>query len=403
MSDLEKTGGAIHTGPVEAQPVAVVADDEQNLLVDAALEKSIVCKFDPLVLPQMMIFTSLAYLDRSNVALAYTNLILPGNARVSGFEEGINLKGTQFNDISSLLFVTYVIFEVPWVIAVKRWGANKSFIQNYSRALVMRLLQGATEAELFPALTLVISTIWDCKDQGKRVSLLYMAGALSGAFGGLIAHGISVDGGAAWEKSVMLARKTREAECKGTDRFEWRYVRMAFTDTFVYGTATLFASFIPLFGFSTFLPTILKELGHTGIEANYLSIPCYVLAGFTLLLWTYLFDPGYLAMFLCAADIYPYTALLLTWRSVGMPLHIARKYQRCYKRSDLSFLGLAKVYQGQGNSVSLGMEVVACFGIGFVYFLLRRRDKQKEELLTSGVEDNRYAGEDRGLGFRYTL
>jgi hypothetical protein len=47
-----------------------------------------------------------------------------GNARVFGFEEDINLKGTQFNNISTLFYPTYVLFEVPWVMAVKRWGPN---------------------------------------------------------------------------------------------------------------------------------------------------------------------------------------------------------------------------------------------------------------------------------------
>ena len=42
-------------------------------------------------LPQMMILILIAYLDRSNI----------GNAVVFGFEEGLNLHGHQFNDISS--------------------------------------------------------------------------------------------------------------------------------------------------------------------------------------------------------------------------------------------------------------------------------------------------------------
>lgn len=95
-------------------------------------------------------------------------------------------------------------------MAVKRFGARSvlavamvawsivtlcsGFVQNYAQALVVRLLLGAAEAGLFPALTFLISTIWDRKDQAKRVSLLYMASAMSGAFGGLFAYAIQLMG-----------------------------------------------------------------------------------------------------------------------------------------------------------------------------------------------------------------
>lgn len=421
-----------------------------------------------------------------------------GNVRVFGFEEGIGLTGTQFNDISTVFYATYVLFEVPWVMAVKRWGANTvlavalvswstvtlctGFVQNYTQAIVMRLLLGATEAGLFPALTFVISTIWDRTHQAKRVSLLYMSSALSGAFGGLIAYGIQLMGerrglapwrwlfiiegiisvlvcGVAWftmpksaeeawfltpeEQALMQARKLRDSKYKGSDTFDWKYARMAFSDPFVYATSVLlFASSIPLFGFGTFLPTILKGLGHTGLEANYLSIPCYILAAFTLLFWTTLSDrmgkralcaflapipclvgyaivvatpsaaAGYFAMFMCAGGIYPYNALILTWvtnnlapdykRSVGMPLFTSL--------ANISGAVSSQIYPAwdgprymMGNSVSLGMESVACFGVFFVWLLLRRRDQKKDKLIAEGVEDNGHAGEDRGLDFKYTL
>ena len=55
-----------------------------------------------------------------------------------------------------------------------------------------------------------------------------------------------------------------------------------------------------------------------------------------------------------------------------------------------------------GNSVSLGMEALAMFGIGAIYLLLRRRNAKKDELLAQGVTDNGKQG-DRALDFKYAL
>jgi MFS family permease len=219
--------------------------------------------------------------------------------------------------VNTLFYVTYVVFETPWVMAVKRWGANSvlavaficwsavtigtGFIQNYGQAIVMRLLLGIFEAGLFPALTFVISTIYDRDAQAKRVAVLYGSSALSGAFGGLIAYGIQLMGArrglSAWrwlfivegcismvicgcalftlpktaetawfltedEKSLMRARTQRDIIYKGDNTFSWAYARMALSDPFIYLTSVLlFCSSIPLFGFGTFLPTIIKGLG----------------------------------------------------------------------------------------------------------------------------------------------
>lgn len=48
----------------------------------------------------------------------------------------------------------------------------------------------------------------------------------------------------------MQARKAREALYKGADEFNWKFVKQAVTDPFIYASALLlFCSSIPLFGF----------------------------------------------------------------------------------------------------------------------------------------------------------
>ena len=64
------------------------------------------------------------------------------------------------------------------------------------------------------------------------------------------------------EKAIMVARKQRNLVNRGTEEFSWSHVRVAFTDPIIYiASASFFSASIALFGFGTFLPTIIKGLG----------------------------------------------------------------------------------------------------------------------------------------------
>ncbi|KAL2207599.1 MFS general substrate transporter [Sarocladium strictum] len=293
-----------------------------EIYIDPVMERRIVTKFDWLVLPQFVIIIILGYLDRSNI----------GNARIFGFEADLGLKGNEFANLSSFFYVTYVIFEIPWVLALKAWGANTvmaiaivlwsavtigtGFIHNYQQGVGCRLALGFAEAGIFPALTFVVSTIYPRESQGKRVAVLYGATALSGAFGGLIAYGIQQMGtragleawrwlfiieGAfsfvfgilcwaslpkssdeAWflkpeERQLMKNRRIRDAAYTGTsEKFSWAHLKLAFSDVMVWVAAiTLFCGGIPLFGFGIFLPTIIRGFGFEHTIVNALTIPVY--------------------------------------------------------------------------------------------------------------------------------
>ncbi|KAK2748127.1 hypothetical protein FQN57_001251 [Myotisia sp. PD_48] len=477
--------------------------------IDPAKERHVLVKFDMFVVPQMILIVILAYLDRSNI----------GNARVFGFEEGLNLKGIEFNNLSMIFFVTYVVFEIPWVMAIKKFGANRvlatamiswsiltlgtGFVKTYHQCLAMRLLLGVAEAGLFPCLTFIVSMIYARQQQAKRIAALYAGIAISGAFGGLIAYGIQMmgdrhgleawrwlfivegiisigAGGICWislpktpetawfltkeEKQLMLARKARDAVYKGEDKFSWDCVRMAFMDPFIYVAALgLFFSSIPLFGFATFLPTIIRGLGYDALQANYLTIPVYIFGTISLFCTSYVSDrinkraiiggtvpilvvigyaiavgtpnlgAGFFAMFLCAAGtlchsvsitsdangmlineytgIYPYNAILLTWisnnikpdykRSVSIPLFVSL--------GNIGGLVSSQIYPAKdgpryvtGNSISLGMEAGAIVCVWIVFYVFRRRNREKAALTAQGVIDNGKLG-DRALDFKYNL
>ena len=56
----------------------------------------------------------------------------------------------------------------------------------------------------------------------------------------------------------------------------------------------------------------------------------------------------------------------------------------------------------KGNAISLGMETIACLGIGAVYLLLKIRNQEKKKLIERGMTDNGKVG-DQGLDFIYNL
>jgi hypothetical protein len=61
----------------------------------------------------------------------------------------------------------------------------------------------------------------------------------------------------------MQLRKRRDAKFRGEDKLDKKWIRIAFTDPFVYlASLAFFASSVAIFGFGLFLPTIIKGLGY---------------------------------------------------------------------------------------------------------------------------------------------
>ncbi|KND86654.1 putative transporter [Tolypocladium ophioglossoides CBS 100239] len=450
-------------------------------------EKRVLSKFDWIVMPQMSILVLFAYLDRTNI----------GNAKVFGFEKSLGMSGTDFHNISTFFYIPYIILETPWVMAVRKFGPGRvlaiaivcwsgitigtGFIQTYKQLIACRLLLGSFEAGLFPALTFVISSIYPATSQGKRIAVLYISIALSGALGGLIAYGIQLMGkqhgleawrwlfiiegtislvvGAlcwvslpttpetAWflgqeERSTMSIVKVRNHPFEASDKFSWKQVVMALTDPLVWlASVSLFCSSIAMFGFSTFLPTLLNAMQYTSLQANYLSIPVYVLASIGTGITTFVSDRinrralclihspllvmtgyaiavgtsnksvGFFAMFLVGAGVYSYNTVLVTW--VSNNIHPA------YKRSvaiavvisigNAAGLAASQMYPNKdgpryllGNSLSLGFEALALLSVGLITLLLTYRMRQKKGLQDEGIETNGKEG-DQSLEFKYVF
>lgn len=97
------------------------------------------------------------------------------------------------------------------------------------------------------------------------------------------------------EKAMMRTRYAQEKQYLGSEEFSWAEIRIAFTDPKLYLSGCIqfcqvYSSAyqlrhekltdshqdILLYGFSTFLPAILKSSGYSSLQSNYLTIPVYV-------------------------------------------------------------------------------------------------------------------------------
>ncbi|KAJ2974611.1 hypothetical protein NUW58_g8605 [Xylaria curta] len=184
--------------PARIAEGAVAHDESMNFGVD---ERKLVRKVDLHLIPLVMLLYTFSFLDRVNI----------GNARLYGLEEDLGLVGNQFQIAVSILFVTYVLFELPSNLVLKpigpqRWLAFIVFVwgvialatglvNNFESLVALRVLLGAFEAGLFPGLNLYLTFFYTKRELALRVGYLFVSAAVAGALGGLLAYGIGHLGG----------------------------------------------------------------------------------------------------------------------------------------------------------------------------------------------------------------
>ena len=197
--------------------------------------------------------------------------------------------------------------------------------QSYGGLIVCRLLMGALEAGLFPGMTIYLTMFYTKKEIALRVGFLFVSAALAGSVGGLLAYGIGfmdgVAGQSGWrwimifeglpsvvmgviayfwladepetayylsqeQRDLMVVRKRRQiGHTSSGDLLHKEDVIKAVKDWKVWVFAAgQFGADTMLYGYSTFLPTIIKGLGKwSTAETQGLTVPCYTLGAITYL------------------------------------------------------------------------------------------------------------------------
>ena len=166
-------------------------------------ERSLTRKIDARLLPMLVLMYIMNYLDRNNIAAA----------RLAGLEDpkdegGLNLTSTQYLTALSILFVGYLLMQIPSNLFLNKigkpalylpsvmivWGvisAATAGAQSYGGLIAIRFFLGFVEAAYFPGCLFFLSSWYTRKELGFRTAILYSGSLLSGAFSGLISAGIT--------------------------------------------------------------------------------------------------------------------------------------------------------------------------------------------------------------------
>lgn len=314
------------------------AADHHDIYIDPAVEKALLRKLDLWIVPPVMLLYLLSFLDRVNI----------GNARLYGMEEDLGLVGDQYQVAVSILFVTYILSELPSNLVIKRfkpsrwisfittsWGVVATLtgiVQSYGGLVACRVILGALEGGLFPGLTIYLTMFYTKREYALRIGYLFVSAAIAGSVGGLLGYGIGymdgiaglrgwrwiiiieglptfVLGVATWfwladspdtahyltmqERELIDLRMRRQiGHTKSSDQMHKKDVYEGLLDWKIWlFTIGQFGGDTILYGYSTFLPTIIQGLGGwSTAQVQALTIPCYALGAISYLVVAWFSD-----------------------------------------------------------------------------------------------------------------
>ncbi|KAF8076337.1 MFS general substrate transporter [Lyophyllum atratum] len=318
--DAEKQTGSLHYDVSTEDPDAEFGGTEAR----RKLERKLLWKVD-MRMSIMVIIYILNYVDRNNA----------GAARLRGFEADLGLKGQEFATLLSILYVGYIIMQVPsnmflnWIgkpslylpFCMIIWGMISvltGITHNFVGALLTRFFLGFVEAAFFPGALFLLSKWYKRNELGLRTAILYGGNIISNAFGALIASGILNGmqgklGHAAWrwlfyiegaltigiavlaifvlpdfpsnsrwlspqERALALRRMEEDAGVGDEEQTEGQGsgLWLALTDIKVWWLALAMTSQVVALSFNAFFPTLSATLGYNTTVSLLLCAPPFV-------------------------------------------------------------------------------------------------------------------------------
>ncbi|KAK5721323.1 hypothetical protein LTR17_014693 [Elasticomyces elasticus] len=313
------------------QPAARIDYSGAHEKTDPA-EIRLVKKLDRWIMPMLWSMYWLNYLDRNAIALA----------RLSTLEDDLKLTGSQYQTCVSILFVGYILGQVPSNMLITRirpswymsgcmavWAvatACTALATNFTGLLLTRFFLGVIEAPYYPGALYILSIFYTRKEIATRISILYTGNILATAFAGLIAagvfaglegsHGIAgwqwlflLQGGVTFVIAVIAAFilpddplntkwLTPEERLLANSRIVvdtvgasekttvWQGLKNAASDPKLWLFAFMQHMHLAANGFKNFFPTAVKTLGFSRTVTLCLTCPPYLIAGIVSILWS---------------------------------------------------------------------------------------------------------------------
>ncbi|KAI4163565.1 MAG: hypothetical protein LQ342_002837 [Letrouitia transgressa] len=337
-------------------------------------------------------------------------------------EEDLGLKGNQFQTAVSILFVTYLLSEVPSNLVLKKFTP--------SRLLVSAAIAGAVGGLLAYGIGFMDGV---AGQRGWRWILIIEG--LPTLILGVVTWFLLADSPetafylSSQEKELMRIRRERQTgQTQSAQELHRRDVLAGLRDWKIYAfCAGQFGVDTMLYGYSTFLPTIIADLGKwTTAEVQALTIPCYCLGAISYLVAARLSDTQqrrgmytvifgaisvvgygvlisdssigvhYFGCFLIALGLYVVVGLPLAWLPSNQPRYGKRTTATGLQLTVGNASGVMapflypsteKPRYVRGNGVSLSLVGTACL----IYALMSWILSQKNAGRRAGKEDDKIA------------
>ncbi|UPK92084.1 hypothetical protein LCI18_003019 [Fusarium solani-melongenae] len=148
----------------------------------AATDDRLRRKMDLSIVPTVAIIYLFCFIVRAKI----------GNARLAGFGADLNLSGYDYNQILSIFYISYIVFEIPSNIACK-WIGPGWFLPALALAFGLMTVAFAfvvTRAGMLPGIAYYLSCWYRRNELAFRLSMYIVMSSLAGAFGGLMASAI---------------------------------------------------------------------------------------------------------------------------------------------------------------------------------------------------------------------
>ncbi|KAJ3066953.1 hypothetical protein HDU98_009818 [Podochytrium sp. JEL0797] len=310
-----------------------------------AAEAALVRKLDWRLIPFLSWLYLICFLDRANIGNARV-VGLNTTTGLGDMERDLGMTSrSEYNWALSAFFIGYIICEVPSNILLKMtsprvwiaricltWGicaVCMSFVQNFAGLVAVRVLLGIFEAGFFPGMLYYLSYWYKPQELAWRVGIFFSAASAAGAFGGVIAYFLAqVQAGffSGWraifffegvpavlssalvyfflpnhpqtasflteeERTMAVDRLAKH----GIDATETHFDKKQFFETVTDVKVVLYAFtylgiLVPTYGFTFYLPSLLKLLGYTSLNAQLMSSVPYCVACVVVVILTYTSD-----------------------------------------------------------------------------------------------------------------